>query len=330
MRKVTLFLGEGSKRELEILEKRLKEYAEQAQMEVGSVIQGNFSSMNTFKIGLMNLKQMKTRMLLVDSIEALGSNIDVGELHQILKENELSCYCIKNDLTLGASSQIEMKPHKRKAWLMTNGQDGVLSKLKQYAMEQELEIVCVNEEKICCDYPTFEARMLQMLKDKTEIILVPDDTVFNTSNDPSLHTMTKLAIEYDIDIMITDMNLNICEMIKDTQNMFEMITNQQKQYAAMICTQSGTLDDEILLNMSEQVYEKNCISKCVIEVRDVSVSDEIIDNVIEQNVNILFVNQGTILSTKQKERLENNDIEIEEVEMQTLKQSQHNIQQFQA
>lgn len=330
MRKVTLVLGEGSKRELEILEKQLKEYAEQAQMEVGSIIQGNFSGMNTFKIGLMNLKQMKTRMLLVDSIEALGSNIDVGELHQILKENELSCYCIKNDLILGASSQIEMKPHKRKAWLMTNGQDGVLSKLKQYAMEQQLEIVCVNEEKICCDYPTFEARMLQMLKDKTEIILVPDDTVFNTSDDPSLHTMTKLAIEYDIDIMITDMNLNICEMIKDTQNMFEMITNQQKQYAAMICTQSGTLDDEILLNMSEQVYEKNCILKCVIEVRDVSISDEIIDNVIEQNVNILFVNQGTILSTKQKERLENNDIEIEEVEMQTLKQSQHNIQQFQA
>lgn len=330
MRKVTLFLGEGSKRELEILEKRLKEYAEQAQMVVGSVIQGNFSGMNTFKIGLMNLKQMKTRMLLVDSIEALGSNIDVGELHQILKENELSCYCIKNDLILGASSQIEMKPHKRKAWLMTNGQDGVLSKLKQYAMEQQLEIVCVNEEKICVDYPTFEARMLQMLKDKTEIILVPDDTIFNTSDDPSLQTMTKLAIEYDIDIMITDMNLNICEMIKDTQNMFEMITNQQKQYAAMICTQSGTLDDEILLNMSEQVYEKNCILKCVIEVRDVSISDEIIDNVIEQNVNILFVNQGTILSTKQKERLENNDIEIEEVEMQTLKQSQHNTQQFQA
>ena len=169
-----------------------------------------------------------------------------------------------------------------------------------------------------------------MLKDKTEIILVPDDTVFNTSDDPSLHTMTKLAIEYDIDIMITDMNLNICEMIKDTQNMFEMITNQQKQYAAMICTQSGTQDDEILLNMSEHAYEKNCISKCVIEVRDVSISDEIIDNVIEQNVNILFVNQGTILSTKQKERLENNDIEIEEVEMQTLKQSQHNTQQFQA
>lgn len=330
MRKVTLFLGEGSKRELEILEKRLKEYAEQAQMEVGSVIQGNFSGMNTFKIGLMNLKQMKTRMLLVDSIEALGSNIDIGELHQILKENELSCYFIKNDLILGASSQIEMKPHKRKAWLMTNGQDGVLSKLKQYAMEQQLEIVCVNEEKICCDYPTFEARMIQMLKDKTEIILVPDDTIFNTRDDPSLHTMTKLAIEYDIDIMITDMNLNICEMIKDTQNMFEMITNQQKQYAAMICTQSGTLDDEILLNMSEQVYEKNCILKCVIEVRDVSISDEIIDNVIEQNVNILFVNQGTILSTKQKERLENNDIEIEEVEMQTLKQSQHNIQHYQA
>lgn len=330
MRKVTLVLGEGSKCELEILEKRLKEHAEQAQMEVGSVIQGNFSGMNTFKIGLMNLKQMKTRMLLVDSIEALGSNIDVGELHQILKENELSCYCIKNDLTLGASSQIEMKPHKRKAWLMTNGQDGVLSKLKQYAMEQQLEIVCVNEEKICCDYPTFEARMIQMLKDKTEIILVPDDTIFNTSDDPSLHTMTKLAIEYDIDIVITDMNLNICEMIKDTQNMFEMITNQQKQYAAMICTQSGTLDDEILLNMSEQVYEKNCILKCVIEVRDVSISDEIIDNVIKQNVNILFVNQGTILSTKQKERLENNDIEIEEVEMQTLKQSQHNIQHYQA
>lgn len=330
MRKVTLVLGEGSKRELEILEKQLKEYAEQAQMEVGSVIQGNFSGMNTFKIGLMNLKQMKTRMLLVDSIEALGSNIDVGELHQILKENELSCYCIKNDLTLGASSQIEMKPHKRKAWLMTNGQDGVLSKLKQYAMKQQLEIVCVNEEKICCDYPTFEARMLQMLKDKTEIILVPDDTIFNTSDDPSLHTMTKLAIEYDIDIVITDMNLNICEMIKDTQNMFEMITNQQKQYAAMICTQSGTLDDEILLNMSEQVYEKNCILKCVIEVRDVSISDEIIDNVIEQNVNILFVNQGTIFSTKQKERLENNDIEIEEVEMQIQKQSQHNIQHYQA
>lgn len=330
MRKVTLVLGEGSKSELEILEKRLKGYAEQAQMEVGSVIQGNFSGMNTFKIGLMNIKQMKTRMLLVDSIEALGSNIDIGELHQILKENELSCYCIKNDLILGASSHIEMKPHKRKAWLMTNGQDGVLSKLKQYAMEQQLEIICVNEEKICCDYPTFEARMLQMLKDKTEIILVPDDTVFNTSDDPSLHTMTKLAIEYDIDIMITDMNLNICEMIKDTQNMFEMITNQQKQYAAMICTQSGTLDDEILLNMSELVYEKNCILKCVIEVRDVSISDEIIDNVIEQNVNILFVNQGTIFSTKQKERLENNDIEIEEVEMQIQKQSQHNIQHYQA
>lgn len=331
MRKAALFLGEGSKHELQILEKRLKEYAERAQMEVGSVIQGNFSGINSFKIGLMNLKQMNTHILLVDSIEALGSNIDIGELHQILKENELSCYCIENNLMLGANSQVEMKPHKRKAWLMTNGQDGVLSKLKQYAMEQQLEIVCVDEEKICCDYPTFEARMIQMLKDKTEIILIPDDTVFNTgSDDPSLHSMTKLAIEYDIDVIITDINLNICDMIKDTQNIFAMIENQQKKYAAVICTQSDTPNDEILLNMGEFVNEKNCISKCFIEVRDVRVSDELINNVIEENVDILFVNQGTILSTHQKERLENNDIKIEEVEMQIQKQSQHHTQQFQA
>lgn len=331
MRKAALFLGEGSKQELEILEKELKEYAEQAQMEVGSVIQGNFSGMNSFKIGLANLKQMKIHLLLVDSIEALGSNFDIGELHQILKENELSCYCIKNNLMLGASSQIEMKPHKRKAWLMTNGQDGVLSKLKQYAMEQQLEIVCVNEEKICCDYHTFEARMIQMLKDKTEIILIPDDTVFNIeSDDPSLHLLTKLAIEYDIDVMITDMDFNICEMIKNAQNMFDMIANQQKRYAAVICTQSDTLNGEFLMDMSEYVNEKNCISKYFSEVRDIRVSDEQIDDVIEQNVDILFMNKGSILSTKQKERLKNNDIKIEEVEMQTQKQSQHHTQQFQA
>lgn len=331
MRKAVLFIGKGSRQEQENIERKLNVYAEQAQLEVSGVVHGNFFDMNALKISLMNFKQMEAHVMLVDSIESLLPMLDIGELHQALKENEMSCYCIENNLLLGINSRIEMKPHKRKAWLMTNGQDGALDKLKQYAKDHELDIVCVNEEKICCDYATLEARMLQMFQDKTEVILVPDDTVFNDrSEDPSLHTMTKLAIDYDIDIVITDINLNICELIKDTQDIFDMITEQKKQYAAVICTIPDNKDRDVSLHMMEHVNGKNYIMKYFCEIMDAQVRDELIDNVIDQNVDLLIMNKGAVLSEGQKERLEHNDIKVEEVEIQEHRQSRDHTQQFQA
>lgn len=332
MRKAAILIRASTEKENAIMEKTLLDYAEKAQIEVVSGMRGDFSGINSFKIALSNLQQMDIPILLTDSIDYMLEQIgDIGMLHDALKAYGITCYSIQNEITLGAQSHIEMKPHKKRAWLLTNAQADAEQQMKIFANNKDMEIVYIDNRKIDADVDTMADRMRHILKDKTEIILIPDGNVFDENmNNPSLHAMTKIAIKYDIDIIITDSNFNLTDAIRDTNKVFELMANTQKQRAAIICTSMHDSNDDAIMQMNEYAKQHNYISAILIETSQNTVMDQHINDILQEEIDVLIMREGTILTSNQQEKLEKCHIEIQKVEIQSQEQELSSIQQFQA
>lgn len=332
LRKTALFIGPVSTEKKEKQEQFLTDYAKKAHMDVIGELSGRFNDLNSLKVALANLKKNDITVLLVDSIESVKANIgDIGEVHQMLKTHNVSCYCIQNDLLIGADSHMEMKPHIRKAWVMTNGQPDTLAKLMKYSEKENLEVVHIDENSVCCDYKTLENRMVEMLKNQIEVILVSDGNVFEQATDPSLHAMTRLAMDYDMDIMIADMNINLCEVIHDMNYALEVLNTMEKQKVAVIYSRPKDHNPEAVLLMNEYVQEHGYSLRSFLEIdNSYAVDDVYIDNILKEGVDVLLINEGTVISQEQKEQLKSNQITIEEVDIQVMNQKQNTTQQYQA
>ena len=104
---------------------------------------------------------------------------------------------------------------------------------------------------------------------------------FEKADDPSLHAMKRLAMDYDMDTMIANMNINLCEVIHDMKHALEMLNVVEKQRAAVICTRQKNEDPESVVLRNEYIQKQGYITTSFLQIESYDVNDHYIDEIIE-------------------------------------------------
>lgn len=324
MKKAFLFSDDAkSKEEIETIKKRLMDYAKSAQLEAVGIISGKFATIKALDAALSKLKNRNIHILLFDSAETILNNFNsIADLKMELKKHDITACCVSSGMTLGAEHYINLEPHHKNAWIMTNGQSGVLDSMKRYAAEHDLNIKYIDEEAICCEYEKFHDRTMKMLMDKTEVILVPDDVVFGNYEDRSLHALTGIAIDQGIDIIAASLDYNITEAIEGARAMFSFLTEEQKRKVALI-SRSATEDGiDITEEMNEFSENHGYDPVCFIEISGTdNVPESVMKEAMEYGVEVVLIDERLTISEDNKNLLKTSGIELLIYEQQEQKQS---------
>lgn len=332
MKKAFLFIDcNASKEEQKQMETHLLAFAEKVHLEVVGKVLGRFADEAKWNTILSTVNaQSDIQAMLFDSMKTVDHCFLSGkDLVSGLVKNGIEGHCVKENFDFGADLSVNFGD-RQKAWIMTNAQKDVLDMMKEYAAEKNMEVIHIDTEDVCCDQQEFKSRLIEIIKNNTDVILLPDSEVFEHTDDPSLHALTHFAIDLGIDVIVTDVDYNVTNGIKLTRQEFQHLTQPEKQTVAMAYRKHECGQADTLKQLNELAKEKNYEPACYVELNGDDLPMEFIEDIIDHDIDVVVIDKDINISDELRKYLDEKNIKLQEFQVQDQLQMNINKPYFQA